>query len=108
MPCCPWGARPGSAQLASGARVAAFGARDGLLPAGAEGPRLLPARSKAHGRGPVGEPLPRGVSGLHGGGKQTPSQTPGPAPSLAPGATRSVTCPASSLVCKAGWSLGAV
>lgn len=54
-------------------------------PSRAEGPRLLPARSKAHGRGPVGEPLPRGVSSLHGGGKQTLSQTPGPAPSLAPG-----------------------
>lgn len=94
MPFCPRGARPGSAQPVSGARVAALGARDGLLPAWAEGPRLLPARSGAHAQGQWGRPLPKGVSGLLRGGKQTPSETPGPATSLPPGATCSVTCPA--------------
>lgn len=90
MPCCPRGARPSSTQRVSGARVAALGARDGLLPVWAEGPRLFPPQSGAHAQGQWGRPLPKGVSGLHGGGKQTP----GPATSLPPGATHSVTCPA--------------
>lgn len=106
MPCCPRGAQPSSTQLVSGARVAALGPKDGLLPAWAEGPRLLPPQSGAHAQGQWGRPLPKGVSGLHGGGKQTPSQTPGPATSLPPGATHGHL--PSSLVCKAGRSLGAV
>lgn len=61
---------------------------------GHRGPESFLPGAEPMEEGQWGRPLPNGVSGLHVGGKQTPSQTPGPATSLPSGATCLVACPA--------------